>query len=206
MPQFFDVVERREILSRAQVGGYFLDIGANAGIYSLCMARRYRELGLGEVFAFEPNPLALERLRQNLRLNELESTVECIPQALGERAGVIGFVVHGSNLGQSGLDNGQAGDRIEVPCGTLLDFLESRGLGAADALKIDVEGAEDRVLADFMCSAPAGLLPRLVVIENSECSWSVDLFGLFRNRGYERLYRGRMNSVFALGADPSRSA
>jgi hypothetical protein len=40
------------------------------------------------------------------------------------------------------------------------------GESAVDALKIDVEGFEDRVLTGFFAEAPQALWPRAVVIEH----------------------------------------
>lgn len=212
MPQFVDPFERAEILSRLKPGGYFLDIGANAGVYSLCAAQRYAELGGGRVLAFEPNPQIAATLRRNIRFNGFEHIIEVMPFALSDSPGELEFFVDASNQGQSGFDRGlpdspghegarrgalRAGERIAVPCRTLGDVLNGLGLHAADALKIDVEGAEDLVLAGFFRSAPDQQLPRCLVIENSESHWSIRLFDLFEARGLRLLKRTRMNSVFA---------
>jgi len=198
MPQFFDTFERRAIASKLSRGGYFIDVGANAGIYSLDVARIYLEIGGGKVFSFEPNPFILPTIRRNINFNQLQEFIEVIPEALGEAKGQLGFVVDVSNMGQSGADLRQSGLHVEVPCRTLLDFISERALPAADALKIDVEGFEDRVLGEFIRCAPRDVLPKLLVIENSEDYWGIDLFDLFSQRGYQLLERTRMNSVFVL--------
>jgi hypothetical protein len=62
-----------------------------------------------------------------------------------------------------------------------------------DALKIDVEGAEDKVLVPFFRDAPSSLWPRLVVIEDSSAEWSTDLFALLKEKGYAVSSRSKQN-------------
>ena len=198
MPQFVDRFERDLLRQRATAGGYFLDIGANAGVYSLTLAQRYAALGGGQVFAFEPNPGMADRLQANASFNDFGGLIEVQQLALADRDGRMRLELDASNLGQSSLSGHNGGDGIEVETRTLAGFLAERGLGQADGLKIDVEGAEDRVLGPFMRDAGQHLLPRCIVIENSEDFWSEDLYALFASRGYRLLRRTRMNSVFEL--------
>jgi len=198
MPQFVDRFERDLLRQRATQGGYFLDIGANAGVYSLTLAKRYAELGGGRVFAFEPNPGMAARLRANASFNDFCGLIEVEPVALADRDGKMRLTLDTSNLGQSSLTDDVGTNGIEVETRTLAGFLAERDLGQADGLKIDVEGAEDKVLGRFIRDAGQHLLPRCIVIENSEDSWSEDLYALFASRGYRLLRRTRMNSVFEL--------
>ena len=71
-----------------------------------------------------------------------------------------------------------------VPCKPLVAVLAEAGIAAIDALKIDVEGAEDMVLAPFLRDAPRRLLPRLVLIEDTRGFWQTDLFALLERHGY----------------------
>jgi hypothetical protein len=69
-----------------------------------------------------------------------------------------------------------------------------------DVLKIDIEGAEDVALAPYLRGAPAVLLARNIIIENSQELWGTDLDALFRERGYRLRFRNRMNSVYSLNS------
>lgn len=198
MPQFVDRFERDVLRQKATAGGYFLDIGANAGVYSLTLAKRYAALGGGRVFAFEPNPGMADRLQANASFNDFGGLIEVQQLALADHNGRMRLALDASNLGQSSLSGDTGVDGIEVETRTLASFLAERDLGQADGLKIDVEGAEDKVLGPFMRDAGQHLLPRCIVIENSEAYWSVDLYALFASRGYRLLRRTRMNSVFEL--------
>jgi FkbM family methyltransferase len=51
-------------------------------------------------------------------------------------------------------DSEAAADRITIPCRHLTDILSAAGIGAIDALKIDVEGAEDIALGPFLRDTP----------------------------------------------------
>ena len=65
-----------------------------------------------------------------------------------------------------------------------------------DAIKLDVEGAEDLILQPFLANAPKSRLPTLFIIENGAGRWQVDLVGLLVARGYELVKRTRVNLIF----------
>ena len=80
----------------------------------------------------------------------------------------------------------------------LTGILAEAGVSAIDALKIDVEGAEDIALGPFLRDAPQSLLPRLIVIEDTSGNWTLDLFAMLARRGYTELARSRHNIALAL--------
>ena len=78
-------------------------------------------------------------------------------------------------------------------CRPLLAVVSEAGVTDIDALKIDVEGAEDIVLVPFFRDAPPSLWPRLIVIEDSSAEWSTDLFVLLEAKGYAVSSRSKQN-------------
>jgi len=198
--QMFDTMERRVLADavRSKRGAFtFVDTGANVGLYSLYLA------SCGDVrkLAIEPQPGILERLRFHLAANP-SARVDVRPVALSDREGEATLILNdsdsgGTHIDKAGLD--QNGARITVPCKPLLAVLSEAGITTIDALKIDVEGAEDIVLAPFLRDAPNSLLPRLVLIEDTRGFWSVDLFALFKSRGYTEAERSRQNVALRLG-------
>jgi hypothetical protein len=84
-----------------------------------------------------------------------------------------------------------------VPCRPLLAVLADANIAAIDALKIDIEGAEDLALAPFLRDALPDLLPRIVLLEERP-DWDTDLYVLLGQRGYVRAERSRHNLVFRL--------
>jgi len=201
-PQMYDTMERRvlaEAVRRREGTFTFVDIGANVGLYSLYLAT----CGDVRTLAIEPQPGILERLRFHLAANP-QAKVEVLPIALSDRAGEAVLVINHSDSGGTHIDKQDgrqsAGERIAVPSKPLIAVLADSGIETVDALKIDVEGAEDIVLAPFLRNAPQSLLPRLILIEDTRGFWSIDLFALLAARGYTVQERSRQNVVLRLGA------
>ncbi len=62
----------------------FIDVGANCGLYSILGPLWNPNL---QVIAFEPVPAIFEKLKKNVRLNQLEGRVQCENLALSSRSG-----------------------------------------------------------------------------------------------------------------------
>lgn len=126
-----------------------VDVGANAGIFTL-MAARLAGPG-GSVHAFEPSPRDRERLQANVALNALPN-VSVHAMALGRAAGkavlAVSAAAHpGHNtLGGFAYKEDARAYSVEVEVMSLDDFARSAGLTRLDLLKIDVEGSETAVL------------------------------------------------------------
>src|SRR2546423_9378561 len=184
-PQMFDTMERRvlaEAVQRKHEGAFrFVDIGANVGLYSLYLA----SCGDVRTLAIEPQPGIVERLRFHLATNP-SAKVDVLPIALSDRAGEAVLVINDSDSGGTHIDKQDgrqdAGERISVPSKPLTTVLSDAGIETIDALKIDVEGAEDIVLAPLPLDAAQSLLPGLILIEDTRGFWNIDLFGLLAAR------------------------
>jgi FkbM family methyltransferase len=203
MPWRFDRLERELIARELPRDGVFVDIGANVGIYSLCAGTGLD--AAGRIAAFEPNPPAFDRLRFNLEATRANSRewprVDVLPVGISDTEGEFELSLDAGNLGGSSLSiDHRAGGTVRVRCRPLLAVLGELGIDRVDVLKIDIEGAEDRALLPFLAGAPASLLPRWIVIENSEHLWREDLPGAIRASGYEVAIRTRMNTVYRLAS------
>lgn len=207
MPWRFDRLERELIARELPRDGVFVDIGANVGIYSLSASR---SLGAsGRIVAFEPNPPAYQRLCFNLDASRAAASewprVDALPIGVSDVDGEFELSLDPANLGGSSLSiDRRSGGSVRVRCRPLLAVLEELGIGTVDVLKIDIEGAEDRALLPFLEAAPAPLLPRCIVIENSGHLWRHDLAGAILGKGYEVAVRTRMNTVYRLRAAADR--
>jgi FkbM family methyltransferase len=205
-PQLFDLHERNVLaaaLDRRLAAGAtftFVDIGANVGLYSLFVAARGG--GHAQVLAVEPQPGIVERLAFNLRANP-QLAIELAPVAVADREGEIELLIDNRDSGGTRLNKGAASvsgyETVRVRCRPLATILADAGIVAVDALKIDIEGAEDLALAPFLREAPDALLPRLVLIEDRTDDWTVDLYALLRERGYAVSSRSKHNVVFERG-------
>ena len=136
-----------------RAGDACADVGANAGVFSLALARACGPGG--RVLAFEANPALQARLAASLALNPgLSGRVEVDGRAVAEQDGArVRFYpsLDHRNSGTSSLLAGAHGTRedhaLEVETITLTSALAGRGLSGARFVKVDVEGAEARVLA-----------------------------------------------------------
>jgi FkbM family methyltransferase len=117
------------------------DIGANAGFYALALSRLVGENG--KVFAFEPLPANLRKLRRHLDLNANDNVVVS-PCALSDTTGSIAFA-QGANDFTGRICDKSSGD-LQVAAITLDEFVAQNAIVDPTFLKIDVEGAEARVL------------------------------------------------------------
>jgi FkbM family methyltransferase len=72
------------------VGGTFVDVGANIGLYSCIMAEHVG--GDGSVIAFEPMPECLEQLEKNIKLNNFKN-ITIKPVALSNNVGTLNLFV-----------------------------------------------------------------------------------------------------------------
>jgi FkbM family methyltransferase len=196
MPQFFDPFERGLLKKNLKAGDVFVDVGANAGIYSLTAAARIGDDGT--VVSIEPNPLVLDRLKFNAALNGFEKRVIFEQSGVSSEDGSFDLILDESNLGGSSLVVQRSGQKISVRCHRLLAILQKYRLQKIDALKIDIEGAEDRALIPFFSEAPRGLYPKLLILENSPQDWRQDLPGALKTAGYRLLKITRMNQVWEL--------
>ena len=179
MPWRFDLAERSLLVKEMPKDAVFVDIGANVGIYSLYVASH---LGPnGRVIAFEPNPSAYQRLSTNVALNEatLSADIALLQLGVSAKDEIVELYLDDGNLGGSSLVM-ESANKTTIECKPLLDVLQSQGVEKIHGLKIDIEGAEDIALTPFLQRAPASLLPRWIVVENSQHLWKADLTALVR--------------------------
>ena len=196
MPQFFDRYERNLIKNSGPAGGTFVDSGAKAGIYPLTAAAAVG--ANGRVLAIEPNPAVLDRLKYNLALNNFTARVIVEQACVSDHAGTVELTLDDTNLGGSSLVETRSAKTLSVACYPLLAILQKYQLAHIDALKIDIEGAEDMALIPFLTAAPPQLLPRFIILENSKDSWKKDLQGTLKSAGYSLIETTRMNLVWSL--------
>jgi FkbM family methyltransferase len=129
-------------------GMVMIDIGANDGLFTIFAASKVGKQG--RVLAFEPSRREFGRLQSNIQMNHLENVIAISKAASNE----IGFaqlkISEYGHEGQNTLGDfvgnvRQSGvQTVETCC---LDMVpEVRTLQRLDLIKIDVEGAEHKVL------------------------------------------------------------
>jgi FkbM family methyltransferase len=139
-----------------------LDCGANVGLASLFFKRLCPS---ARITAYEADPALCKILRANLDAHRA-ADVETVHAALWTADGRVPFRADGSDSGMIGtLSGAVGGTSVDVPSLRLRDIIERDANGRIDLLKLDIEGAEDAVLAD--CE-PALACVRAMVLDLHE--------------------------------------
>jgi FkbM family methyltransferase len=178
----------------------FVDIGANAGLFSFFVAS-YAGTG-ATILAVEPASEALSHLRFNLAANP-GAPIRVLPFALGGSEGRVAIEINDRDMGGTWTRPWQGGDRSGTPsaeCFSLLDVLKREQVTYIDGLKIDVEGAEDTILIPFFTHAPNNLWPTLIIIEDGRNSWKADVFSALAERDYKIILKTKLNVVLRRSA------
>lgn len=198
-PQFFDPAELAFLKSRLHADFTFFDIGSNVGAYSVFVAKN---AGPGaRVTAVDPNAIVLKRLAFNAAINGL-SNIRMVQAAVADIDGEMEFALEETNMGGSSLQldrEARGGKTIfKVPVRTLEGLVQEAGTDHVDAVKIDVEGFEDKVLIPYLSRVPRRLFPRAVILEANLESWQGDLIGVLKSAGYRTSGNLAHNGILVL--------
>lgn len=200
-PDHWEPMERKALEAIITPGFKFIDIGANSGLYSLFVAARAGPDAV--VVAVEPQPEVAGWLAFNIAANDFE-TIHRIDAAVAGGPGRVELTLPDGNRGAASIvDKGAR--TVEVETVGLLDLMDRFGIDRADAIKLDIEGAEDQVLGPFLAVCPPERLPGHVFMETLSEHWRVDCVELLKQAGYVvREHSGR-NAVLARaeGAPPA---
>lgn len=130
-------------------GMYFIDIGANFGVYSLFSASILKSDG--GVLAIEPSDREYKRLLQQIKLNNFKNII-VLKMALSNQKSIgklnvasVGYEGH-NTLGAFAYPGVTLDKREQVKLDTLDNVVRKSGFKKVDVIKIDVEGAELKVL------------------------------------------------------------
>jgi FkbM family methyltransferase len=195
----YNLEELDFLRAHTPLGGSFVDVGANVGTYSLVLARHVG--ASGKVIAIEPHPVIHARLAFN-RAASSASQVRLVAAAAAASDGELLIESDGANLGASRIVTDQnVAHAIPVPSLRLHRILDDAGIEHVHALKIDIEGFEDRVMTAFFRQAPERLWPRAIVIEHlSREEWQDDCIADTSARGYVNMGTTRSNTLLLRGS------
>jgi len=135
--------------AHVQPGSVAYDLGANVGYHTLILAGLVGPTG--SVVAVEPSPADRPALEATLRLNG-QTNVRVVSAALAEQAGMVQFTTFGySGIGRITREQEPADATIQtIPATTLDALVFEDGYPPPSFIKMDVEGAELRVLLGGM--------------------------------------------------------
>ncbi len=191
---------------RLPSAGTFVDIGSNAGLMTLVAARLVGPRG--RVFAFEPNPPVFTELTTLIARNGFDDRVRASPLAMSDANGRATLHVTPVLSGLASLvpdeapatESLRAADSYTVDIQTerFDDWVKSLGLNQIDLVKIDVEGAEDRVLngmreslargriARVICETNPGTVAHQILIAHGYAATPLDSYTIVGNYAYEK--------------------
>ncbi len=121
--------------------GGIVDVGANLGIVTVILARKFADRAVHSV---EANPRTIDALRTNVRLNGCANAV-VHAMAIADHDGSVKFNADPTNRATTSIATGSGGHQVDVPCLTLETFAAHNTLDRIAFLKVDVEGYETAV-------------------------------------------------------------
>lgn len=181
----YDRWDSYHLLTFTRPGCTFVDAGANFGYYSIKVAQHLG--GNCRVFAFEPFPANLARLRRNVGLNPaLAGAITAVPMGLSDQRTELRMSTLSDNSGAARLGEDGA---CPVQLCRLDDFCREQDVTSIQAMKIDVEGHEVRVLrgAESVLRSMRPVLLVELMGDGLRCAGSSnkELIGWLRDLGYE---------------------
>jgi FkbM family methyltransferase len=139
----YETAKTALIQQHLEPGMTFVDVGANMGDFSLIAAKVMGDRGC--VLAFEPSPENCGWIRRSIALNGYRS-IEVMETALSDTRGEDTLYLSDRVGRHSLLPREDEQETLTVAVDTLDSVLETSGDPHVDMVKIDVEGAELKVL------------------------------------------------------------
>lgn len=160
---FMELTLSRWIAKEARAGGLLVDVGANAGYFTLLWLRGGRE---NRAYCFEPGRRPVQYLAANLEGNRLTGRATVDRRAVGAEAGRMAFDPgHEDQTGWGGLVPASSAATVETEVVRLDDVFDTSE--RISVLKIDVEGADTWVLEGAERLLASGAV-RTVFFEHNE--------------------------------------
>jgi len=189
--------EHRQINSYKKCKSVLFDIGANEGFYTLIMAQTSPN---ATIYAFEPNPIAFNKLQENIKLNNLKN-VKLFNTAVTQTSGQVKLEyipeitpissVNIRALNLAWLTDTNRIKKINVTGITLDDFLSQHQIPSIEIIKIDVEGSEVAVLKG---AHQALKITQKLVIEYHSLEIKKDLFTILNQQGFRQVLEEKLPS------------
>ena len=149
-----------------------VDVGSNIGLSVLYFKRLYPR---ARIHAFEPDPLTFRVLEANVRANRLDDVV-LVNEAASDREEPLQFYRDPRTPG-SPQQSSRSGRFRGVATRVAASRLSDRITEPVDFLKLDVEGAERRILAELDGSGALGLVHELAVEVHHHFEGDEDVLG-----------------------------
>lgn len=145
---FMDECYMKWIALDVPLNATVIDIGANAGFFTLFAVSRFN---CSKVLAYEPIPSNFKQLARNRGLNT-DWSIECFQKAVAGHSGTVEIMFNPDDSFTTSatiFQNPQKHNKvIQVPSITLSDIFSEHSIERCDLLKMDCEGAEYDIIYD----------------------------------------------------------
>lgn len=172
-----------EVLKEHCCNGVFIDVGANAGYFSIPLSRYARR-----VIAIEPDYLALVKLRNNINANRNIDNIDIVCAAASNDSRLVYFFASSFNPGNNSTNE----TNVISPeiRGFIHTFkIDSLKLDYVDLIKVDVEGEEFNALLGALDTIkrcrPVIYWEQNLILENNTVEQTKELLS---DLGYEHSY------------------
>jgi FkbM family methyltransferase len=156
---------------------FFVDVGANVGVYSVLGGKVVGASGI----AIEPIPSTFKKLHDNLRLNRLDGQVSPYQVGISDSTGELWFSSNLDTMNKVVAPNSK--NSVCLPVVPLDDLLNE--YPTPSLVKIDVEGFESNVLRGMTrLMATEELKAVIVEITSDEANPSNGSFEILRQFGF----------------------
>ncbi|RJR24556.1 MAG: FkbM family methyltransferase [Desulfobacteraceae bacterium] len=196
---FMEAAYTRHLISKIPKSPTIIDIGANAGFFSLYAASRFPG---AKIIAYEPVPTNFRQLCKN---RDLTSWLEmkCVNEAVYGSEGEVNIILDEKEAlttsARVGENPGKGQDVLRIKATTLQQIFEQNSINRCHLLKMDCEGSEYSIL--YNCSGD--LLRRtdqlaIEVHDGKENGHNMaELIGFFEQNGFRT--RKRQHILWASG-------
>ncbi|MGF6660336.1 FkbM family methyltransferase [Paraburkholderia atlantica] len=127
-------------------GTTVLDLGGHIGSFSVQISALLKQPM--QIIIVEPAPRNAQLIRNNIELNQLQSSIELREMAVSSESGVGTLFISSDNTGGNKLNmvEHSSAETVEVPVTDFPTLLGGFSSEVLDLLKIDVEGSEHAIL------------------------------------------------------------
>ncbi len=150
------------LLHLLRAGDLFADVGANIGSYTVLASS---VVGAKSI-SFEPVPSTYLHLKNNVSINNIESSVELYNAGVGQEKARLNFTSSLDTMNHVVNTPSDASETIQVDIVTLDSILENRN---PVLIKIDTEGFEMAVLQGAMSTIAKPSLLAIIIELNGSC-------------------------------------
>lgn len=209
---FYENYSLKLALSLIPPQGVFLDIGANVGFYTLNVA--YALQGSGKIYSFEADPDIAKALKDNIALNPCCKNVEVTVAAVSDNLEPLTFyrsrgLCSGAGTLHKFGDFGSDHPICQVPSVTLDRFFAEKQISFVHLAKIDIEGAEPKLLKGAQETLQKQKIGHILIefngIRLAETGvYFEDIMRVFEKYNYECLSKDLVLAIRSKEVDPTK--